>query len=60
MRKKLYLQSFFLVNFNHKYAHSFGVRLLCSGANILILGYGAVNIFFKSLRLKALPDEKFK
>ena len=60
MKKKLYLQSYFLINTNHSYEHSFGIRIKYVGLNMMLLGYAAARYFFGNLRLKAAPEEKFE
>lgn len=60
MNKKLYLQSYFLINSNHSYEHSFAIRMKYVGLNLMIVGYALSKVFFGSLRLKAAPGDKFE
>jgi len=60
MKKKLYLQSYFLINSNYMYEHSFGVRMKVIGLNGMIFFYGLARLYFGSLRAKAAPGEKFE
>jgi len=49
MKKKLYLQSYFLINSNYSYEHSFGIRMKYVGLNLMIVGYAACRLVFSTL-----------
>lgn len=51
MRKKLYSQSYFLINFNEAYGHSLGIRIKYIGLNVMLSGYFATRYFFNVHRL---------
>ena len=59
MKKKLYNPSYWLINSNHSYEYSFGIRLNVVGLNCWILCYSLARLYFGSLRLKSGNGESF-
>lgn len=59
MKKKLYLQSYFLINNNKHYEHSMGIRFNYVGLNVMLVGIAYSVLFFGNLRAKAAKGEKF-
>ncbi|CAD8061819.1 unnamed protein product [Paramecium primaurelia] len=57
MRKQIYTQAYFLIQNNHNYSHSFGVRMKYVGLNTLIGVYAAARYYFNALRLKSANGE---
>jgi hypothetical protein len=54
MRRKLYTQAYFLINFNESYAHSMGIRIRYVGLNLMVAGYAAGRYYFNSNRLPVI------
>ena len=54
MRRKLYSQAYFLINFNETYAHSMGVRIKYIGLNSMIIGWAVSRLYFNVNRLPVL------
>jgi len=59
IRKKIYTQAYFLINTNHAFEYSFGVRLKYVGLNGMVAGYALGRTLFDSKRAKAAYDEEF-
>ena len=56
MRKKIYTQSYFLINFNSNYSYSLGVRVKYVGLNLFLVGWALERYFTSMLRLKVCID----
>lgn len=59
IRKKVYTQSYLLINSNRALNYSFGVRLKYTGLSFLIAGYAIGRLFFNSKRAVAADGEEF-
>ena len=54
MRKKIYTQAYFLINYNNAYAHSMGERFKYMGLGGVLLGFAATRYFFNVQRLPVI------
>ena len=59
MRKKIYLPSYWIIDYNQAYSHSFGIRLKICFMNGIIATYATYKYFRSCNRLEAAENESF-